>query len=396
LSGVITARVAVVGLGAFGSSALWRLAARGVDAVGIDRYGVGHHLGSTHGATRLFRIACQEHEGLTPIARASLRLWAELGERNGEEYVRQSGCLSTAAAHEAPVAGTLAAASAADVEVERLDAATLRSRFPQYGAIGDGTEGVWDPGAGICYPEKNVRAHVAEARRLGARVLTDTRVTGVELLEHGVRVRTSTLTIEAEQVILAAGAWNPKLLPGLPVRPLRMPLFWFRPREGARHSYELEDFPAFIHQLPGERLLWGHGAADGHGIKVGVDVDDDGFADTDADEVDRYIHPRNDAARLSSWVEEAFPELDPVPDKAIPCMITASPDGQFLVGRPGADPRVLLASGDHGHGFKHAAGIGELLAQLAVGEEPYCDASFLDPDRFEECAEAVAALPRGA
>ena len=54
------------------------------------------------------------------------------------------------------------------------------------------------------------------------------------------------------------------------------------------------------------------------------------------------------------------------------------------------------ASGDHGHGFKHCAGIGELLAQLAVGEEPYCDAGFLDPDRVEEAAAAVQALPRAA
>src|SRR5258708_27064035 len=72
---VIRKDVVVVGLGAFGSAALWRLARLGVDVAGIERQGIGHHLGSSHGVTRLFRIACQEHPGLAPIALKSLELW---------------------------------------------------------------------------------------------------------------------------------------------------------------------------------------------------------------------------------------------------------------------------------------------------------------------------------
>jgi len=41
-----------------------------------------------------------------------------------------------------------------------------------------------------------------------------------------------------------------------------------------------------------------------------------------------------------------------------------------------------VAGGDSGHGFKHAAGIGELLAQIVAGERPYCGTDFLDPARF--------------
>jgi len=42
----------------------------------------------------------------------------------------------------------------------------------------------------------------------------------------------------------------------------------------------------------------------------------------------------------------------------------------------------VVAGGDSGHGFKHAAGLGELLAQIVAGERPYCTADFLDPARF--------------
>ena len=31
---------------------------------------------------------------------------------------------------------------------------------------------------------------------------------------------------------------------------------------------------------------------------------------------------------------------------------------------------------------EHAAGIGELLAQITLGERPYCRTGFLDPARF--------------
>ena len=60
---VIRKDVVVVGLGAFGSAALWRLAQRGAEVAEVERHGIGHQLGSSLGATRLFRVACQEHPG---------------------------------------------------------------------------------------------------------------------------------------------------------------------------------------------------------------------------------------------------------------------------------------------------------------------------------------------
>jgi sarcosine oxidase len=53
-----------------------------------------------------------------------------------------------------------------------------------------------------------------------------------------------------------------------------------------------------------------------------------------------------------------------------------------VVGRVPGRSRLVVAGGDSGHGFKHAAGVGELLAQLVTGEDPYCAVDFLDPGRF--------------
>jgi sarcosine oxidase len=374
----LRADVVVVGLGAFGSAALWRLAQRGVKVVGIERQAIGHPFGSSHGSTRLFRVACMEHPGLTPIAQRSLELWTELTQRTGEIYVRQTGSLNVGAPEGRPVSGARRAAAEAGARTTDLSHDELTSRFPQYNVAADDVA-VWDPGAGICYAEPAVRAHVAEAQRLGATVFPHTMVTTIDLSSSSVTVRTPTIDIQAEQVVVCAGAWLGKLVPGLPLSPRRTPLFWFQPKDPASDAFRLENFPSFIWEFPDGRGLWGHGSDEDFGVKVGLDGAERsrGF---DPDELDRYIHPREDIAELAAAIANSFPDLDPEPVKVIPCMVTDSPDGQFLVGR--RDERLVIAGGDSGHGFKHCAGIGELLAQLTTKEAPYTDASFVDPMRY--------------
>jgi len=379
--------VVVIGLGAFGSAALWRLADRGVGVAGIERHGIGHHLGSSHGLTRLFRVACQEHPGLAPIALKSLELWTGLGEETGQRLVEQSGCLSVGGPDSRPVTGAIAAAAAAGLPVQELSHAELRARQPQYAGLAEADVAVWDPGAGICYPERNIRAHTAAAQRLGAEVYPHTMVTGIEAGQDGVTVRTPTVEFRAGQVIVAAGAWLGTLVPGLQLAPRRTPQFWFRPRDPGSGEFALDRFPAFIWDRPNGGSLWGHGSAEDYGIKIGPEPVVSDSAGIDPEEMDRYIHLDTDIDAVTAHVAKAFPGLDPRPAKAITCMVTDSADGQFLVGRLPGQPRVIVAGGDSGHGFKHAAGIGELLAQLITGQPAYCQTEFLDPVRF---------LPRGA
>jgi sarcosine oxidase len=380
---IIRKDVVVVGLGAFGSAALWRLAQLGVDVAGIERHGIGHQLGSSHGVTRLFRVACQEHAGLAPIALKSLELWTRLGDQIGQRLVRQSGCLSTGSPDSRSVSGAIAAAAAAEVPVAQLSHEELVARQPQYAGLAPEDVAVWDPGAGICYPERNVRAQTAAAARLGADVYPHTMVNNIEADRDGIIVRTSTVGWRASQVVVAAGAWLGTLVPGLPLAPRRTPQYWFRPKDPLSEEFTLARFPAFIWERHNGGGLWGHGSAEDYGIKIGPEnartVEG---ADIDPEEMDRYIHLDTDIDELTSTVASAFPGLDPRPAKVIPCVVTDSPDGQFLVGKLTSEPRIIVVGGDSGHGFKHAAGIGELVAQIVTGHRPYCATDFLDPARF--------------
>jgi sarcosine oxidase len=377
---VIRKDTVVVGLGAFGSAALWRLAAREADVAGIERHGIGHNLGSSHGATRLFRIACQEHPGLAATARKSLQLWTSLGEQTGECLVRQTGCLNVGSPLSRPVRGTLAAAAAAGLPVQEVGHQELAARQPQYAGLAPGDVAVWDPEAGICYPERNVRAQAGAARRLGADIYPHTMVTGIEADPDGVTVRTPTVEFRAGQAVVAAGAWLGTLVPGLPLVPRRSPLYWFRPRDPGSADFSLDRFPAFIWQFADGGGLWGHGSDEDFGVKIGPEAP--GATGFDPEQMDRYIHLDTDIDGLAAAVERAFPGLEPRPAKVIPCVVTDSPDEQFVVGCLPGQPRIVIAGGDSGHGFKHAAGIGELLAQIVADEPPYCETGFLDPARF--------------
>jgi sarcosine oxidase len=381
---VIRKDIIVVGLGGFGSAALWRLAQRGADVAGVERHGIGHHLGSSHGATRLFRIACQEHPGLAPVALKSLELWTGLEDQAGERLVRQSGCLSTGAPDSRPVSGTIAAAAAAGVPVVKLSHSELVARQPQYAGLAPADVAVWDPGAGICYPERNVRAQTVAAQRLGAEVYPHTMATSIEPGRDGVTVGTPTVEMRASQVVVAAGAWLGTLLPGMSLAPRRTPLYWFAPRDPESKEFTLDRFPAFIWEHADGSGLWGHGSAEDYGVKVGLEpvAAEAGRGGIDPEQMDRYVHLDSDIDELASHVARALPGLNPRPAKVIPCLITDSADGQFLVGRVPGQPRIVVAGGDSGHGFKHAAGVGELLAQLVAGERPYCAVDFMDPARF--------------
>ncbi|MFP5345615.1 MAG: FAD-dependent oxidoreductase [Actinomycetes bacterium] len=303
----LDAEIAVVGLGALGSSALWRLAVRGRDVIGIEQYRPGHPHGSTHGLTRLFRTLCFEHPGLVPVACRSLGLWRELEEESGNELLRLSGGLMIGARDSRVVAGVLEAARAGAQDVDVLSARRLRGTFPQHGDVRDDDVAVWDPEAGVGRPEAAVVSAVAAARARGARVVEQVGVQAVEPVDDGVRVRTSARDFVVRQAVVTPGPWLSRLVPALPMRPLRTPLTWFSP-SGDPAEYELGRFPVFIRQLHDGAALWGHGSTGDHGVKIGPD-DDGNYHHVDPDRVDRSIGP-GDYALISRLVGRVLPGLD--------------------------------------------------------------------------------------
>src|ERR1700749_3138914 len=107
---MFSADVIVVGLGAMGSATCRQLAARGVSVIGIDRYAPPHQWGSTHGDTRITRLAIGEGREYVPLGQRSHELWREIETEAGEELLFETGIIVMADPASAFLAETRAAA----------------------------------------------------------------------------------------------------------------------------------------------------------------------------------------------------------------------------------------------------------------------------------------------
>ncbi|WP_067535695.1 N-methyl-L-tryptophan oxidase [Nocardia crassostreae] len=376
----LDADVIVVGLGAWGAMTLWQLAKRGLRPLGIERYDRGHALGASHGGSRMFRITCLEHPGLVPLARRSAELWVERERETGTSLLTRHGGLLIGAPYSAVVGGTLTAAREHGIEVEKLTRTQLSKQFPQHTGLSPDDIGVWEPSAGLLRPEAAIRAALSAAETAGARVFTGTEVTAIEPDGTMVAVHTAARTLRAHRVVVAVGSWLPSMVALPDLRVVRMPVTWFRP-EGDDDRFRLTDFPVFMRQIGGSTILWGCGSEPPYDVKLGLEQFGSAAVPFDPTDSDRSVTSA-DWRTLCTVLAERLPGLRPEPSRVAVGMLTLTPDNQFVLGALPEAPNVVVAGGDNAHGFKHASGIGELLADLATGQAPRIDYSFMDVKRF--------------
>ena len=72
----MTYDVIVLGVGGMGSATAYHLARRGVRVLALERFAVPHEMGSSHGITRIIRLAYFEHPSYVPLL---LRAYARSG-----------------------------------------------------------------------------------------------------------------------------------------------------------------------------------------------------------------------------------------------------------------------------------------------------------------------------
>ena len=85
-------RVAVVGAGVMGCAAAWALAERGADVTLIEQFDLDHERGSSHGRTRIFRLAYAESTWVR-LAQEALAGWRRLEAETGEQLLELNGLL---------------------------------------------------------------------------------------------------------------------------------------------------------------------------------------------------------------------------------------------------------------------------------------------------------------
>ena len=368
--------VVVCGLGVMGSAALYQLARRGQRVLGLERFAPGHDRGSSHGDTRIIRLAYFEHPSYVPLVRRAYELWRELETEAARPLLHVTGIAEIGPPDGTLVTGTLAAARLHGIPHELIAAPELMRRYPAF-RLPPHFVGVMQPDGGYVEAEASVQSMLALAQRHGAEIRSGEVVRAVEPANDKARVVTDDATIEANSAIVAAGPWMSSLLPDakLPLRVTRQVMGWFAPKEPALFSPSR--FPVFLIESA-HGIHYGfppHGA----GLKVAKHHHRDEAVDPDL--YDRSISA-DDEALVRAAVAEHLPEANGTLLDAKTCLYTVAPDGDFIIDRlPGA-PSIVLASPCSGHGFKFAPVIGEILADHASGLPPKHDISRFRVGRF--------------
>lgn len=365
--------IVVIGLGAFGAATLFQLASRSVRVLGIDRFSPPHDRGSSHGETRISRQAIGEGEVYCPLAIRSHQIWRELehGTRQqlflecGFAAIDTSGGRSNLHGRTGFVERTISTAVNLGIDHDVLDPDEARYRFPGL-ILPDDAQIYFEQGGGLVFPERCIAAQLAGARQHGAQVCLDETVTQILPQSSDVLITTRNQQYRASRVVLAAGGWAPSLVGGKSasqMRLLRQTLHWF---PTARPDwFGAASFPTFI---------WTHGPGivDSfygfpivEGLTQAVKVATEQYTETSPSpeairrEVDpaeaRGMHQNHVVGRLAGLGDEAI--------KSAACLYTQTPDSDFLIGSPAADSPIVLLSACSGHGFKHSAGVGELVAE---------------------------------
>lgn len=358
--------VIVVGLGGMGSAALAHAASRGRRVLGIEQFQPGHDRGSSHGRSRVIRLAYFEDPAYVPLLRRAYELWRSLEQQTGRSLLQITGGLMIGSPESAVFAGSVRSARAHGLPHEILDAAAIHRRCPAL-TPGRGTVALFETDAGIVFPEEAIGGHLDIAVNHGASLHCDERVEGWTDAGGHVEVRTSRGRYQCERLILAPGAWAPELfaIDWMPLEVEPQQLHWFTP-SGDAALFSADRLPIYIWDI-------------GDGVQFyGFPADDDGRV-----KVAFFRSRIKGETAIREVLRSRIPAIGGgVLVESVACNYTLTPDQHFVIGTHPAAPNVTIASPCSGHGYKFASVIGEILADLALDGTTRHAIALFDPARF--------------
>jgi glycine/D-amino acid oxidase-like deaminating enzyme len=326
-------RATVVGGGIFGVTAARSLRKRRLDVTLIDPAPVGtpHVDAESTDISKVVRIDYGADEDYTALGEQSIARWRQspLFHETGVMFISR-----------VPMAGfeldsytTLRRRGHA---LQRLDADAIADRFPAW-KRGAYVDGYFNPVGGWAESGAVVAAWNADARREGV-VVRSEAVTSLDL--------------DADLIVLAAGSWVPQLLPELApyLRAVGQPVYHLAPRD--RSLFEAARFPVFGADI--SRTGY-YGFPLNRGV---VKIANHGTGTTTVVE-----------EPLREMLRDTFPALldAPIVGRRI-CTYCDTVDGNFWIARHPKNPRIVVATGGSGHAFKFAPMLGDIIATIALGE----------------------------
>lgn len=432
----------VIGLGAVGSFAL-RAVAREVatknamdgtdrQVLGIERFERCHDRGSSHGHSRIYRMAYFEHPSYVPWVQYSVKEFKALEEETngGNSILNPCGVLVVVPRKDRKwLDASLASAAMHSIPIETLSIEELRRRFPQFRYTNGGENemmGVYESGGGMVRPERAIDAALKEVeQKCNAAIWENTIVhslkevkgdssngskTFIELVVERRNPsggeRSESVVVEARTVLIGAGAWTSTLIPSWEphLKPVRILQTWVNVSKTShpRH-FDTPTMPCAVMVNPklpipvyclpadseGIEYNLSTNKSDGHArykncIKLGVhggesiDPNVNSIQDittVEEEEMYRAIQTTfcDDVAAVVERAKTDESKLGGAKKNSLletkPCMYTMTSDEHFLIGTPSGMGNVCAVAGLSGHGFKMAPALGQMLADFAIAAD---------------------------
>jgi sarcosine oxidase len=379
ITGDRTADVIIVGGGVMGCAAAYHLARDGRRVLLLEQHALGHARGSSHGPSRIIRLAYDSRD-YVELARAAYALWRALEAESDTRLMVQIGGLDIGPPDALALDGIRATYRSAGVPFEQLDRDEIARRYPQFN-LPEGTIGLYQADYALLAADRCVATLAQQARRHGAAIHEGEPARQIRATARGgVEVQTDQGAYFAERLILSAGSWLRPLLRqldlDLPITILKEQVAFFRAADP--QAFMPQRLPLVIHRFPGTTSLGSVFPIFDHaGVKVMIDRIGPEVA---PDDPDRTI----DQARLEqlrAYATDLLPGLTGEIIEAVSCRYTMTPDEDFIVDRHPAHPQVVVASPCSGHGFKFAIAIGRILADLAINSTTDYDIARFRLDR---------------
>jgi sarcosine oxidase len=350
----------VLGLGAMGSACVYQLAKRGASVLGLEQFDIAHVLGSSGGISRQTKVMPYLGGRYEPLIRRANENWQTLEKDSKQQVFHQCGYLQLGPNQRLP--------RGEGTKIELLDESALAARFPQFQKLPKETNGILDHEGGLLRSELAIASHCHVALKNGAHIRAQEPVTDWSTDAEGVTVTTKRGSYRARHLVIAAGAWNAKLVPQLQgkYRVTRLSLGWFAPQDP--DSFSVDKFP-----------IWLHGAHYGFpvlpdfpGFKVAKHWDGD---PTDPDKVDRAAN-ETDEKLVRDYLGVHLPSANGSVLAFKVCMYTL---GRPLLGPLPGEKCVTFIAACNGGGFKLSSAYGEALADFATDGKTELPVGFMAP-----------------
>lgn len=365
----------IVGSGSVGAAAGCYAANSGLKVLMIDSAHPPHAQGSHHGDTRLMRHAYGEGEKYVPLILRAQVLWDALAEISGAKLFHRTGVINVGPAHSLFINNMKSSAVKYALPLEEMSATEVQARWPEL-VIPDDYIGLFESDAGVLKSEIAVETYLRLAKQGGAEQLFNCPVNNIQYQDDKVTVITDEGSYVGTKLLISAGTCVKKLLPELPITPVRKIFAWHQ--ADGRYS-ENNRFPAFTAETPDGQQYYGFPSEEN---ELKVARHSGGQIISEPEQRLPFGRVAGDGLEVFPFLREFLPGIGCCLHGAA-CSYDNTPDEDFIIDTlPGQD-NTLIISGLSGHGFKFASVLGEIACQFALGKTFQFDLSAFSLSRFK-------------